>query len=241
MPIKIIDEHYPANNLDEQLSAPRNYPYTKNYDYTAKHIILGNKGVGKTSLLLKYIKNSFAETPSPFETGYIEKLISLNDRILKNQFWELDNLDIKLPPEHKRPLIFTITLVFDLTDEASFNDLTKYLTKIDQWWFLRPRIILVGTKADKVFERKIEQESIDNFIEQNEISAYIQTSAKTGNNIQAFFKTLSSFVYNIYNAEDLSHEQKELHYDVANDRYYFHNIIDNQENKPDERYSCTLL
>lgn len=210
--IKIIDEHQSTDDSNpdtlEVLSKPK-------HDYLVKYVVMGDKGVGKSSLVLKYTDNIFSEEQNlPFDIDFKIKFTAIGGYKLKEQFW--------LNP-YKPQRIMTlhgIILTFDLTDKASFEHLTDYMKVIAKGreFGIDPVIVLAGTKSDLISDRKIAQIDIDRFMEQNNIVAYVETSSKTGNNIQALFKTASLLAYDKF--INLDKTDNKIMYDATKNRYY---------------------
>lgn len=245
--IKIIDEHFPSDDTPEHL---KTYSKSIKYDYLVKFLIVGDKGVGKTSLILKYVENTFLEEPpSTIVDNHVHKLSLINDAVIKGQFWDVPYTSQSLT--NRRSAIMGMILAFDLTNESSFNNLTTYindLVKRRENGGSEPVVILVGTKCDKRSERNVSQASIDEFIEKNQISAYVETSSKTGNNVHALFKTISMLVYNQFIRSETPESEKDkpaLQYDANRNRYYFHSSNNNQTgnegNEDNTPGSCIIL
>ena len=82
-----------------------------------------------------------------------------------------------------------IILVFDICDRESFDQLPRWLRDARMEADPHCSVMLVGNKADMAAERKVSQEEAEAFAKAHELN-YIETSAKTGDNIEeAFFKT----------------------------------------------------
>ncbi|CAI0472603.1 unnamed protein product [Linum tenue] len=96
------------------------------YDYLIKLLLIGDSGVGKSCLLLRFSDGSFT-------TSFITTIgIDFKIRTI-----ELDQKRIKLQ-------IF----VYDVTDESSFNNIRNWIRNIEQHASDNVNKILVGNKAD---------------------------------------------------------------------------------------------
>ncbi len=79
-------------------------------------------------------------------------------------------------------------IVFDLTDENSFRDATGYwLPEVNNVCNPGSQILLVGNKNDLAEQRKVKEEDIQVFMKQNPEVKYIETSAKTSENVHQAF------------------------------------------------------
>lgn len=156
-----------------------------------KIILVGDSGVGKTSILKKFINNEFNEDiKCTINIDFFSKSIKIN----KNLYTNLKIYDTA-GQEKYRALIKKyyqgtdgIILVFDLTNENSFNKLKSWINEVSDNTE-KAQIILVGNKADLI-ERKIDEETAENFAKQRDIK-YIETSAKEGTNILLLFEELA--------------------------------------------------
>ena len=156
-----------------------------------KIILVGDSGVGKTSILKKFINNEFNEDiKCTINIDFFSKSIKID----KNLYTNLKIYDTA-GQEKYRALIKNyyqgtdgIILVFDLTNENSFNKLKSWINEVSDNTE-KAQIILVGNKADLI-ERKIDEETAENFAKQRDIK-YIETSAKEGTNILLLFEELA--------------------------------------------------
>ena len=156
-----------------------------------KIILVGDSGVGKTSILKKFINNEFNEDiKCTINIDFFSKSIKID----KNLYTNLKIYDTA-GQEKYRALIKQyyqgtdgIILVFDLTNENSFNKLKSWINEVRDNTE-KAQIILVGNKADLI-ERKIDEETAENFAKQRDIK-YIETSAKEGTNILLLFEELA--------------------------------------------------
>ena len=94
-----------------------------------------------------------------------------------------------------------IILVYDITQESSFNALNNWLTIIkDQ--APQANIVLVGQKCDLI-ERVISEEKIKELTDEFGME-YFETSAKIDYNINEVFANLiQKCMYNTYEAADI--------------------------------------
>ena len=156
-----------------------------------KIILVGDSGVGKTSILKKFINNEFNEDiKCTIDIDSLYKSIKID----KNLYTKLKIYDTA-GQEKYRSLIKKyyqgtdgIILVFDLTNENSFNKLKSWINEVSDNTE-KAQIILVGNKADLI-ERKIDEETAENFAKQRDMK-YIETSAKEGTNILLLFEELA--------------------------------------------------
>ena len=81
-------------------------------------------------------------------------------------------------------------VIFDLTDQSSFNDLKKWIKDIKNYGEKDIQIIIVGNKLDLFNQRKVTQSQANNFCNENKYK-YIEASAKDGTNLLKIFEELT--------------------------------------------------
>ena len=165
-------------------------------DYTFKIITVGDIYVGKTSIVNRYISNTFNENYNlTIGVNFACKTININNNNIKIQIWDTSG------EEQFRSIInmyfintIGILLIFDISNINTFNNIQSRIYDINKNNNPRnPIIILVGNKNDKL--REVNFEQAQKFALDNSL-IYIETSAKTGFNINKIFDIL---IYNILN------------------------------------------
>ena len=173
------------------------------YDYTFKIIFGGDGGVGKTTLLHRYIKGEFlVSTMMTIGVDIHNKQLTLNDgKIVALQLWDFGGQD------RFRFFLDSFVmgangafLMFDLTKFSTFENLPDWLTILRKYDPKLP-ILLLGSKADLDDYVIIPEENALQFKIGHDLIDYIKTSAKTGMNIEQAFKVLIDFIIKSKNLE----------------------------------------
>lgn len=158
-----------------------------NCDYNFKIIVIGEYDTGKTSLIKRIIDNKFISKFRLFTTNNIEniKIIKNNNKNIKLNF--IDICEKEKNQIIKNPLYNgcnAVIITLDLTSLDSFRSIPFWIENIKNNTNL-DFFILVGTKADKINKRCVDEKKIQNFCKnyENNNIIYIETSAKTGKNI----------------------------------------------------------
>ena len=159
-----------------------------------KIIILGDFGVGKSSLIFRFLNNRFKkETDDSPKAENNRKIIQIdsNIRIIVN-IWDTSDQEKggKLQKIYYKD-IYGALLVFDLTNKDSFDSLRKWLNELKDNSSEDIVYCFAGNKSDLKEERAIEYETIKDFVNEN---LYYEVSSKTGNNVSLAFEQLA---YNI--------------------------------------------
>ncbi|MFX0138053.1 MAG: Rab family GTPase [Candidatus Hodarchaeota archaeon] len=153
-----------------------------------KIVVVGDEEVGKTSIILKYVKNRFTEDYKPtLGADFAVKELKFNGKILKLYLWDIGGKDqFKNLHKYYYEGANVFILVFDLTSAETFeNAVNIWMEDIRNNYDTIP-IILVGNKFDLVNERQVSIEQIEKK-SLNYIPFSIETSAKTGYNINDLF------------------------------------------------------
>lgn len=160
-----------------------------------KIILIGDPEVGKTSIRRKYFGKGFSNSYLPtLGSDFATKKINTN--IL--QIWDLSGQDsFKQIRRQYYVGAHGAILVFDLTKEESFENLSTWVNELEaQAGHMFP-IIFAGNKLDLTLGKgiRIKTTRIEKYLEKLRASyklrfQYFDTSAKTGKNIDNIFLEL---------------------------------------------------
>jgi len=128
------------------------------YDFLIKLLLIGDSGVGKSCLLLRFSDDSF--TPSFITTIGIDfkiKTIDLDGKRIKLQIWDTAGQERfrTITTAYYRGAM-GILLVYDTTDEQSFQNIRNWIRNIEQHAADNVDKILVGNKCDMISEKVVE-------------------------------------------------------------------------------------
>lgn len=181
--------------------------------YTIKIIVLGNSSVGKTSILKRYFHNKFDDN----STGATVSAIFQSKKIKIDPFTIADlHIWDTAGQEQYRAITKTyiygsngIILVFDLTDEKSFNDLDYWMEEINDAVDKNKVIkILIGNKSD-LYDKKISYDKANKYAEKHNMK-FQSVSAKDGVNIDMVFEILGNECFKFMQEEQKRMEEEEL-------------------------------
>lgn len=162
------------------------------YDFLIKLLLIGDSGVGKSCLLLRFSDDSF--TTSFITTIGIDfkiKTIELDGKRIKLQIWDTAGQERfrTITTAYYRGAM-GILLVYDVTDETSFQNIRNWIRNIEQHAADNVDKILVGNKCDMIHEKVVEtkrgQELADDYGIQ-----YFETSAKSNVNVLESFTSIA--------------------------------------------------
>ncbi|MFY9241453.1 MAG: Rab family GTPase [Polaribacter sp.] len=152
-----------------------------------KVLLVGNFGVGKTSIIRRFVLNDFSEDYiSTIGVRVSTKEIQIKNEEIKLLIWDIagTNNDEMVPKAYFLGASAAM-YVFDLSREETYINLEKQLEMIKSLSGLE-NIIVVGNKKDLVTEQELEEVK-------NKISVKVDifTSAKDDDNVEFAFKNLA--------------------------------------------------
>ena len=184
----------------------------KDYDIVHKYLfricLLGDAGVGKTSILTRFCDNTFKESYNN-TIGVDFRLVTLKykDIISKLHIWDTAG------QERFRSLTLNylhnshgFLFIFDITNKDSFDNIVNWINlSFDN---NKNSVInfLIGNKCDQNSSRKVEESEAQQFAKEKDL-IYLETSAKSDENIQKLFyycvyKLIKYYDKNDYTEED---------------------------------------
>uniref|UniRef100_A0A7S1TRZ4 Uncharacterized protein n=2 Tax=Phaeomonas parva TaxID=124430 RepID=A0A7S1TRZ4_9STRA len=163
------------------------------YDYLFKLLLIGDSGVGKSCLLLRFADDTYTESYiSTIGVDFKIRTIEQEGKTIKLQIWDTAG------QERFRTITSSyyrgahgIIVVYDVTDMESFNNVKQWLHEIDRYASENVNKLLVGNKADLEDKRVVTTEAAQEFAESLGIE-FIETSAKDRLNVEEAFTMMAS-------------------------------------------------
>lgn len=161
-----------------------------------KIVILGDQFAGKTSILNKYKwENSEDKYTPTIGIDFVTKNVYLEDKTIRLIMWDTagsERFKSLIPSYIKNAN--AIILAYDLTSKPSFQSLEKWLADIKDKVPSNAYVIIAGNKHDLESKRQVTYEEAKKFADEVGLKI-IETSAKTGHNINVLFDTITSSLY----------------------------------------------
>jgi len=158
-----------------------------------KIVTAGDGGVGKTTLLHRYVENEFLfDTKMTIGVGFFQKYLTVgNLEDISLQLWDFGG------EEHFR--VFLDSYMLGASGALLLFDLTrpKTLNKFDEWVKIIRKhdktlpIVLLGTKLDLKEYLSVTDDIAINLKDQYEFIDYIKVSSKTGHKVEKVFQILT--------------------------------------------------
>ena len=167
------------------------------FDLSFKIIIVGDQGVGKSCLAIKASRNYFEDFYSPtvgFE--FVSFNVRVQNKIIKLQIWDTCGQEVyrSLISSFFRSASLAI-IVYSIDTEDSFNNIEKWLNDIKTQSNPDIKIFLIGNKADLEDKRRLTKEQGEQLCRDHKLAFFMETSAKTGFNVQNVFIQVAKELY----------------------------------------------
>ena len=156
--------------------------------YLMKVMLIGDSGVGKSCLLLRYTDDHFTESYiSTIGVDFKIKTLNVDGKIIKLQIWDTAGQERfrTITASYYRGA-HSVIVVYDITDQLSFQNTVLWLQEIKRYSSEKVKKILIGNKSDLTDKRAIPFQTAKEFAESEEID-FFETSAKENHNVNEIF------------------------------------------------------
>ncbi|GAA5849979.1 hypothetical protein JCM3766R1_001943 [Sporobolomyces carnicolor] len=162
------------------------------YDLLFKLLLIGDSGVGKSCLLLRFADDTYTESYiSTIGVDFKIRTIELEGKTVKLQIWDTAG------QERFRTITSSyyrgahgIIVVYDVTDADTFSNVKQWLQEIDRYACEGVNKLLVGNKSDLTSKKVVEYNVAKEFADQIGVSM-LETSAKNATNVEQAFLTMA--------------------------------------------------
>ncbi|TYZ59772.1 hypothetical protein PybrP1_007655 [[Pythium] brassicae (nom. inval.)] len=183
------------------------------FDMQIKLLMIGDSGVGKTCLLLRYANDSFSPTfITTIGIDFKIKNIELDNKKVKlqSQIWDTAG------QERFRTITTSyfrgaqgILLVYDVTDRASFQSIRNWVGQIQQHADVHVNKILIGNKCDMTDDKVVSTEEGQALADEYGVK-FFETSAKNNINVESGFIEIAREVKNRLMEEGGPHKKESV-------------------------------
>ncbi|XP_034091532.1 RAB6B, member RAS oncogene family a isoform X1 [Gymnodraco acuticeps] len=182
-----------------------------------KLVFLGEQSVGKTSLITRFMYDSFDNTyQATIGIDFLSKTMYLEDRTppqlsvcepqVRLQLWDTAGQERfrSLIPSYIRDSTVAV-VVYDITNVNSFQQTSKWIEDVRTERGSDVIIMLVGNKTDLSDKRQITIEEGEQRAKDLSVM-FIETSAKTGYNVKQLFRRVAAALPGMESMQESSKE-----------------------------------
>ncbi|KAF7729002.1 Ras- protein Rab6 [Apophysomyces ossiformis] len=173
-----------------------------------KLVFLGEQSVGKTSLITRFMYDTFDNTyQATIGIDFLSKTMYLEDRTVRLQLWDTAGQERfrSLIPSYIRDSSVAV-VVYDITQRKSFTNTSKWFDDVRAERGNEVIIVLVGNKTDLNEKREVSYEEGERKAKEHNVM-FIETSAKAGHNVKLLFKRIAQALPGI--DDDINENSKE--------------------------------
>ena len=175
------------------------------YDYLFKLLLIGDSGVGKSSLLLRFSDDTYETTfCSTIGVDFKIKTVELDGKVVKLQIWDTAG------QERFRTITSSyyrgahgIIIVYDVTDTESFDNVKNWLKEIDKNAAESVQKLLVGNKSDLASKKAVDYGAAKELADEMAMP-FLEASAKNSSNVEAAFMAMTSAIKSAHDQTKLS-------------------------------------
>ncbi|XP_039366666.1 ras-related protein ORAB-1-like [Mauremys mutica] len=167
------------------------------YDYLFKLLLIGDSGVGKSCLLLRFADDNYTDSYiSTIGVDFKIRTIELEGKTIKLQIWDTAG------QERFRTITSSyyrgahgIIIVYDVTDQDSFSNMHLWLEEIGRYASENVNKLIVGNKNDLTCKKVVDYTTAKEYADALEVP-FLETSAKTATNVEQAFVTMAAEIKN---------------------------------------------
>ncbi|XP_041473861.1 ras-related protein Rab-37-like [Lytechinus variegatus] len=178
-----------ASTTNNSNGVVRSGSFGGEYDFACKVMLIGDSGVGKTCLLVRFKDGAFLSGSFISTVGidFRNKVVDIDGAKVKLQIWDTAGQERFRSVTHAYYRdAHALLLLFDVTNRQSFENIRAWVGEIHEYANDDVVVMLLGNKADMTSERAVKREEAEKLGRDNSIP-YMETSAKTGLNVDLAF------------------------------------------------------
>ncbi|KAJ3444486.1 ras-related protein rab-5c [Anaeramoeba flamelloides] len=192
-----------------------------------KMVFLGETAVGKSSLVIRFVKGEFSPTQEPtVGAAFLAKKITIKNINYKLQIWDTAGQERyhSLAPMYYRGAHVAF-VVYDITSPDTFENSKKWIKELKKLGDPNVHIVLVGNKIDLVQERMLKKEFCKSYADKNGL-AFFETSAKTSENVDQLFLTTTEL---FSKTKKQKHKKNQFSQTDEEDSFFLSSAIKNDQ------------
>ena len=152
------------------------------YDYLIKVKTVGDSNVGKSSIVVRFVDDTFSGQMAPtIGVEYKSKIFEVYDKKVKATIWDTAGAErYRTITSNYYRGSHAIIFVYDVTERSSFENIEKFWLKEVKEYFPNTSeivMMLVGNKIDNIYNRAVTEAEGEELARKNGMM-FIETSAK---------------------------------------------------------------
>jgi Ras-related protein Rab-5C len=158
-----------------------------------KVVLLGESAVGKSSLVLRFVKREFHEfQESTIGAAFLTQTLQIDDTTVKFEIWDTAGQERyhSLAPMYYRGAQAAL-IVYDITSKDSFLKAQNWVGELQRQASQNMVIALVGNKLDLANKRAVDYNEAKAYADNNNL-LFMETSAKTAANVNEVFTAIAT-------------------------------------------------
>lgn len=182
------------------------------YDLLFRLVMIGDSGVGKTALLLRYADSTFE--PSFISTIGIDfriKTILVEGKRIKLQIWDTAGQEQfhSVASSYFRNA-HGILLVYDVTSAHTFMQVTRWIDRVKQMAPDTIKMVLVGNKCDSEETVRVIETAKGEALAKELDIPFLETSAKTDYNVEILFELVTMMILETMEEKNAAEKKKDV-------------------------------
>ncbi|CAK4074826.1 unnamed protein product [Aphanomyces euteiches] len=169
------------------------YLLSRSSDHLFKLVLIGDSGVGKSCLLLRFADDAFTESYiTTIGVDFRFRTVKIDKKTVKLQIWDTAG------QERFRTITSAyyrgadgIIMVYDVTSQESFDHVNDWLNEVNRYASEGTCKLLVGNKSDMSSKKVVSFDTAKAFADSLAIP-FLETSAKNAQNVEEAFLTMAS-------------------------------------------------
>lgn len=161
-----------------------------------KLVFLGEQGVGKTSLITRFMYDTFnSQYAATIGIDFLSKTMYLDDKTIRLQLWDTAGQERfrSLIPSYMRDSNVAV-VVYDISSNKSFQAIDKWVEDVKLERGSNVIIAVVGNKNDLNDKREVTTDEAELKAKKLGASIFFETSTKTGHNVKLLFKKIAQLL-----------------------------------------------
>ncbi|EJD54480.1 ras-domain-containing protein [Auricularia subglabra TFB-10046 SS5] len=156
-----------------------------------KLVLLGESAVGKSSLVLRFVKDQFDDyRESTIGAAFLTQTVQLEDQTtVKFEIWDTAGQERYKAPMYYRNANCAV-VVYDITQSSSLEKARTWIRELQRQADPSIVIALCGNKSDLAARRQVTQEEAQKYAEEEGLM-WGETSAKTGEGVADIFTAIA--------------------------------------------------